>query len=133
MTTFQHLPGPAIVKPALIDVVSTWLSRYWQTLGMIVVARSRWVCCGRWYAPCRSRSNSRSRVRCLPLASQKALRRAKVSQRRAVGVQNVRSRLKRRTPHGPSLREELSELVKEDPDTAVNVLRAWIGNSGNAN
>ena len=49
------------------------------------------------------------------------------------GVQNVRNRLKRRTPHGPSLREELSELVKEDPDTAVNVLRAWIGNSGNAN
>ena len=49
------------------------------------------------------------------------------------GVQNARSRLKRRAPHGPSLREELSELVKEDPDTAVNVLRAWIGNSGNAN
>ena len=48
-----------------------------------------------------------------------------------VGVQTVRNRLKRRTPHGPSLREELSELVKEDPDTAVNVLRAWIGNSGN--
>ena len=35
----------------------------------------------------------------------------------------------------PTLRElqKPSELVKEDPDTAVNVLRAWIGNSGNAN
>ena len=28
---------------------------------------------------------------------------------------------------GPSLRDELSELVKEDPDAAANILRAWIG------
>jgi flagellar M-ring protein FliF len=28
---------------------------------------------------------------------------------------------------GPSLRDELSELVKEDPDSAANVLRSWIG------
>ena len=38
VTTFQHLPGPAIAKPALIDVASGWLAQYWQTLGMIVVA-----------------------------------------------------------------------------------------------
>jgi flagellar M-ring protein FliF len=28
---------------------------------------------------------------------------------------------------GPSLREELQELVKEDPEAAANVLRNWIG------
>ncbi len=36
-------------------------------------------------------------------------------------------RLRRMTGSGPTLRDELSELVKEDPDSAANVLRSWIG------
>ena len=28
---------------------------------------------------------------------------------------------------GPALRDELSELVKDDPDSAANILRSWIG------
>jgi flagellar M-ring protein FliF len=36
-------------------------------------------------------------------------------------------RLRRLTAGGPSLRDELSELVAEDPDAAANVLRTWIG------
>ena len=36
-------------------------------------------------------------------------------------------RLRRFTGSGPSLRDELSELVQEDPDTAANILRSWIG------
>ena len=31
------------------------------------------------------------------------------------------------TGSGPSLRDELSDLVKEDPDSAANILRTWIG------
>ncbi len=133
VTTFQHLPGPAIAKPALIDVVSNWLARYWQTLGMIGVALI-------------GLGLLRSMVRAVPAAVAEPepgeMFAARFSESPPAGesqpapqggVQNVRNRLKRRTPHGPSLREELSELVKEDPDTAVNVLRAWIGNSGNAN
>ena len=38
-------------------------------------------------------------------------------------------RLKRFTS-GPSLRDELSEMVKEDPDTAANILRGWISSTG---
>ena len=32
-------------------------------------------------------------------------------------------RLRRMTGTGPSLRDELSEMVKEDPDSAANILR----------
>ncbi|HEX5106725.1 MAG TPA: hypothetical protein VFV87_23050, partial [Pirellulaceae bacterium] len=28
---------------------------------------------------------------------------------------------------GPDLRAELQEIVKENPDAAANILRAWIG------
>jgi flagellar M-ring protein FliF len=31
---------------------------------------------------------------------------------------------------GPTLRDELSELVQEDPDSAANILRTWIGQTG---
>jgi flagellar M-ring protein FliF len=30
---------------------------------------------------------------------------------------------------GPTLRDELTSMVKEDPDTAANVLRNWIGDA----
>ncbi len=39
-------------------------------------------------------------------------------------------RLKRITPQaGPSLRDELADLVREDPDAAAAVLSAWIGDT----
>jgi flagellar biosynthesis/type III secretory pathway M-ring protein FliF/YscJ len=39
-------------------------------------------------------------------------------------------RPKLRLKRGPSLKEDLSELVKEDPDGAAAILRTWIGNAG---
>jgi flagellar biosynthesis/type III secretory pathway M-ring protein FliF/YscJ len=42
-------------------------------------------------------------------------------------VEAPKARMKRRTTHGPSMREELANLVQEDPDAAVAVLRNWIG------
>ncbi len=39
-------------------------------------------------------------------------------------------RLKRFSGGGPHLREELTDLVQEDPDAAANILRTWIGNAG---
>lgn len=38
-------------------------------------------------------------------------------------------RLRRITGSGPSLRDELSELVTEDPDAAASILRGWIGSA----
>ena len=35
----------------------------------------------------------------------------------------------RRFTAGPSLRDEISTLVKEDPDTAANILKTWIGHA----
>ena len=35
----------------------------------------------------------------------------------------------RRFTAGPSLRDEISTLVKEDPDTAASILKTWIGHA----
>jgi flagellar biosynthesis/type III secretory pathway M-ring protein FliF/YscJ len=40
------------------------------------------------------------------------------------------NRLSRFNKTGRSLRDELSDLVQEDPDAAANILKSWIGQSG---
>jgi flagellar M-ring protein FliF len=40
-----------------------------------------------------------------------------------------KNRLKRHLGSGPSLRDELAEIVREDPDAAASILRGWIGNA----
>jgi flagellar M-ring protein FliF len=46
------------------------------------------------------------------------------------GGESEGGRPKLRLKRGPSLKEDLSELVKEDPDGAAAILRTWIGNAG---
>ena len=43
--------------------------------------------------------------------------------------QEAAARLKRRAKSGPSLRDELVEIVRDDPDAAANILRNWIGSA----
>ncbi len=40
------------------------------------------------------------------------------------------SRPKLRLKRGPSLTDDLTEIVREDPDAAAAILRSWIGNAG---
>ena len=77
-------------------------------------------CCGRSSGPNRPRPTSR---RCRRLPSRPPMRRpTKTGQSRAAALA-PRSRAVADRP----LREELSELVEEDPETAANILRNWIG------
>jgi len=46
------------------------------------------------------------------------------------GGESEGGRQKLRLKRGPSLKEDLSDLVKEDPDGAAAILRTWIGNAG---
>jgi flagellar biosynthesis/type III secretory pathway M-ring protein FliF/YscJ len=41
---------------------------------------------------------------------------------------NARPRL--RLKKGKSLKDELVEIVREDPDAAADILRSWIGKAG---
>jgi flagellar M-ring protein FliF len=43
-------------------------------------------------------------------------------------AESSRSRLKRKTTSG-TLKEDLVEMVREDPDAAANILRGWIGSA----
>jgi flagellar M-ring protein FliF len=45
------------------------------------------------------------------------------------GAKPKQRTLQRRVGGGANLREELVDMVREDPDAAANILRGWIGNA----
>jgi flagellar M-ring protein FliF len=122
VTTFQDIKMAEIPTPVATQKAITWLGDNWRTLGLagLVLASLLVV---------------RSMVRGIPEPASAAIS-ARVSTpetETAAGETpeaTAAKRLRRISAGGPSLRDELSDLVKEDPDSAANILRTWIGSAG---
>ncbi|MGO9108775.1 MAG: hypothetical protein ACLP9L_06040 [Thermoguttaceae bacterium] len=122
VTTFQDIKAAEIPAPAATQRALTWLGQSWSMLAMVGLVLF-------------SLGMLRSLLRSVPAPPPES---AALSMRvtgsepksqeseEAVEVTAAR-RLRRMTGSGPSLRDELSELVKEDPDSAASILRSWIG------
>lgn len=123
VTPFHPLPVDAIPQPATSELALGWLATNWSTAAMTGLALL-------------SLLMLRSMARAAPVsaatpdlplpppppAEKQAEKTAEETEGKGEG------RLKRRLGSGASLREELSEMVREDPDTAASILRSWIGN-----
>ena len=121
VSTFQDIPGKEIPAPGAAQSALAWLGEYWSMLGMIGVALV-------------SLLMLRSLVRSAP--SMPEIRTAPKIAGTAVAEEEAPEpaaaagpRLRRFTSGGPSLIDELSEMVKEDPDMAANILRGWISST----
>lgn len=123
VTTFQPVLMGEIPEPAVGQVAAGWLVENWSTLGMVGLGLFSLVML-------------RSMVRSapgpaalpgLPLPPPEPEKPAEASTEEP--EVKAPSRLKRRTGQGQSLREELADLVREDPDMAANILRSWIGSA----
>ena len=119
---FPDIAPPEIPEPGLAENVFVWLGDYWSTLGLIGLALA-------------SLLMLRSMIRSAPVATTDARASAAApgepGEEKELSAQEVAQRqLKRFTGSSGSLRDELSELVSEDPDIAANILRNWIGTAG---
>ena len=103
------------------DQVLGWLGQYWSTLGLMLLGLV-------------SLAMLRSMVRSVPPAERgapvpaAAAGEGKTDETAESAEAAKQRRLKRLAAGGPSLRDEVSLLVSEDPDAAANILRNWIGN-----
>lgn len=117
---FPDIAPPEIPEPALAENVLVWLGDYWSTLGLIGLALA-------------SLLMLRSMIRAAPVAPAEgrapaAAASGEPGEEEEMSAQEVAERqLKRFSGSGASLRDELSDLVNEDPDIAANILRNWIG------
>ncbi len=125
VVTFQHLASAPIAPPTFADQALFWLSQYWTTLGMGLLGLVSLLIL-------------RSIARSIPATAPRAETAPAMSAAAVAGElspalepeperQDAAARLKRRAKSGPSLRDELVDIVREDPDAAANILRNWIG------
>jgi flagellar M-ring protein FliF len=131
VTSFTDIPLEAESPPGMVDEATSWLAGNWPTLGMVLLGlvslvmlrgmlRSTAVAA----APPPSTAAAQSKsTPSLAVAPNAEVRTGETPE------QTWQRRLRARREGGPSLRDELVEMVKEDPDAAANVLRNWIGDA----
>lgn len=130
VTTFSRIALPEIAGPSLVDGIVNWLQGSWSTLAMIGLALFALLML-------------RSFVAAVPAAPEMpAVHSASFNDEEetsksgaaatAEGGDPAKTKtrsLQRKTGGGTSLRDELVDMVREDPDAAANILRGWIGNA----
>jgi flagellar M-ring protein FliF len=124
VTRFTTIPEAAIPAPGVASQAMGWFGENWQTLGLVglVAASLLMVRSIVRTAPPESKGLEIPLPATAPAAEDKP--------KTEVAGETAKSRLKRRATSGRSLRDDLTDMVREDPDTAANILRGWIG-SGN--
>lgn len=124
VTTLQSLPMPTIEGPSATDNAVAWVGQYWSTLGMTGLAFF-------------SLLMLRSMVKSVPTVESNAAEARPTltlvpedeTEEAASDDGTPAGKLKRRMRKGPSLKDELIEIVNEDPDAAAAILRNWISSS----
>ncbi len=121
----ESLPAETLPAPGVTDQAFTWFAANWQTLGMFVVGLFGLLMLRRMVASAPDKE---------PASEESAI----TLQLPAIADGGEDDAAETGEPHklkrrfgtsGPNLRAELSELVKEDPDAAANILRNWIGDA----
>jgi len=127
VTSFTSMPQPEIEKPSTTDQALVWLCDHASAVGLGLLGII-------------SLLMVRSIVRSVSAATVDEGRQALAAGTDSTAAhkfsgaappQSVPAlRLRpRRTKNDPSLRDELVEIVRQDPDAAANILRNWIGSA----
>ncbi|MCS7305067.1 MAG: hypothetical protein NZ602_08185 [Thermoguttaceae bacterium] len=115
VTEFQDIPGPEIPTPSWLERFWEFFATSWSTLALVgLAAMSLWVI----------RSVSRASLPPITAGTKLSSLPASDTEQEESQKSTRRSRF---ASSGPSLKEELAEMVREDPEAAANILRAWIG------
>jgi flagellar M-ring protein FliF len=124
VTTYVDVPATPPAATPLMTTVTDWLSGNWRTVGMFLVGLV-----GLMMLRSMLRSNP------APLIDHQAAATSSDHDREAESADEEPSpepilvMRRKLSSKGPNLREELRQLVKDDPDAAANVLRGWIGDA----
>jgi len=139
VTEFPDIPREPTPAPGLPDRTLDWLVNNWSMLGLIFLGMFSLVVL-RSVARSAPASSARPSPRPISLDLSSLAQKNPDLQPAAVAgapaaaspaiaaTEPAEERRSRRSGGGRSLRDELSEMVAEDPDSAAGVLRTWIGN-----
>jgi len=127
VAAYSPVTSAEAIGPSFVDQLLDWLARSWSTVAMIGLGLF-------------SLLMLKSFVKSIPTpAPASSILQNRVAGEESESDENAAASagdptkpkhrtLQRRLGTGANLREELIDMVKEDPDAAANVLRNWIGN-----
>ncbi|MBN1911121.1 MAG: hypothetical protein JW818_15350 [Pirellulales bacterium] len=117
--TFQDLAPPPMPETPMTQTMLFWLEEYWTTLGMLGLVG---------FSLLMLRSMIRSGAGEGTSTKKKAKAASgEIEEEDKPMEPEIEHRLMRFAKSGASLRDELSDLVREDTEAAANILRTWIG------
>jgi flagellar M-ring protein FliF len=126
VVVLDSLPVPTIEPPSIASKAVAWTGRYWNTVAMLGVATFsllvlRSVVNGK---PGDAASAASAPSSSLTLQAEEP----KPNTENDEAAESNRPRL--RLKKGKSLKDDLVEIVREDPDAAADILRSWIAKAG---
>jgi flagellar M-ring protein FliF len=130
VVSYDETPQAEIVEPTLAENSLAWFSDNWQTLGLFglavfgVVFLRGMVRSAAAVAPALPPDVKESRASQAAEMEQEELQLSQESEDLTANTLK-----KKFQSTGRGLRDELTELVREDPDAAASVLKLWIGNA----
>ncbi len=125
VTTFSNMADTSSADVSIASQAMYWLTGNWSTLAvfaLVIVSLRMLLNVAKPVASAAAEPTA---------AATGAVLNTVVSEEEPAGdnAEDKPRRLRRKLGSGPSLRDELVEMVKEDPETAANVLRGWIGSA----
>jgi flagellar M-ring protein FliF len=125
VVVLDSLPAPAIEPASLANQAVAWTGRYWSTLAMLGVAMfSLLVLRSVVRSAPASAAGGAAAAPTLTLHTEEP--KAHTNADEAPDDDRPRLRLKK----GKSLKDDLVDIVRQDPDAAAEILRSWIGKAG---
>jgi flagellar M-ring protein FliF len=125
VVTYDETPFASPEPPTMAETSTAWFAENWSTVGMFLLAIGGIV-----FLRSMVQSAQSNAVKSAEAAREAAMEALAKEQERATAAvaEDAVNALKRKRFQGSGrgLREELTELVREDPDAAANVLRLWI-------
>jgi len=123
VNSFQSLTPEPLDEPGLAADAFAWVGQNWSTLGVAMLAIFSLV-------TLRSMLRSTASAGALPEAPQSpslSVIPEDEDDEDEEQEEEEHRRILRRVKKGPSLKDDLADLVREDPDAAASILRNWIG------
>lgn len=135
VTAFSHVAAPEAAGPSFMERSLDWLAQSWSTVALVGLALFALLMLKSFVAAVPTVAEPQVLSATIgddePAAGEAkpAAAGATAAEGKDAAGKPKQRTLQRRLGNGPSLREELIDMVREDPEAAANILRSWIGNA----
>ena len=120
----DSIPLPEIVPPSFASNATAWIGNYWSTLAMIGVAMFSLLILKSVVKGAPAGSG-------VPLAAPTlTVHGDETTGSDRTGDSDAPERTRLRIKKGVSLKDDLADMVREDPNAAAAILKSWIGKAG---